>query len=162
MQSLLICSGGGGRVGSELNARLVPSAPVIDKHLKIISRARPSNTTNTMSDSDAEGGVPLIEPAFNETLSAKKRRRDEDPEVTSENKKAIKRAKRKEKKKQKAKAINEDDLDVELGVNHAFERMDAQLLADYINSRTRHYGKDLSSVELEDKFIPGRYLIPII
>ncbi|EOA85659.1 uncharacterized protein SETTUDRAFT_169674 [Exserohilum turcica Et28A] len=34
--------------------------------------------------------------------------------------------------------------------------MDAQLLADYVNARTRLYGKELSSVELEDRFISAR------
>jgi protein CMS1 len=106
-----------------------------------------------MSDSD-EGGVPLIEAEFDTTLPSKKRKRAEEADTSLEAKKANKKAKRKLKKKQKAKDIDEDDLDQELGVNHAFERMDSQLLADYINSRTKHYGKDLSSVELEEKFLP--------
>lgn len=108
-----------------------------------------------MSDSDSEGGVPLIEAEFDTTASSKKRKREAEPEATKESKKAAKKQKRKEKKKQKAKEIDEDDLDQELGVNHSFERMDGQLVADYINARTRLYGKELSSVELEDKFIPG-------
>ena len=103
-----------------------------------------------MSDSE-DGGVPLIEAEFDTTVPSVKRKREDEPEVSSETKKANKKAKRKEKKKQRAKAINEDDLDQELSVNHAFERMDSQLLADYINARTRHYGKELSSVEFEDK-----------
>lgn len=109
----------------------------------------------TMSDSDSEGGVPLIEAEFDTTASSKKRKREAEPEATKESKKAAKKQKRKEKKKQKAKEIDEDDLDQELGVNHSFERMDGQLVADYVNARTRLYGKELSSVELEDKFIPG-------
>ncbi|KAF2007510.1 hypothetical protein P154DRAFT_541616 [Amniculicola lignicola CBS 123094] len=112
-----------------------------------------------MSGSDSEGGIPLIDPEFGSTATSKKRKRSGDePDVSAENKKALKKAKRKEKKKLKAKEIDEDDLDQELGVNHAFERMDSQLLADYVNARTRLYGKDLSSVELEDKFIPARTL----
>ncbi|KAF2275935.1 uncharacterized protein EI97DRAFT_433868 [Westerdykella ornata] len=109
-----------------------------------------------MSDSE-EGGVPLIEPEFDLGVQSKKRKRvdGDEAELTPEAKKAIKKAKRKEKRKAKAKAINEDDLDQELGVNHAFERMDGQLLADYVNARTRHYGKDLSTVELEEKFLPA-------
>jgi len=107
-----------------------------------------------MSDSE-EGGVPLIEPEFDTSLPAKKRKREDDHEGTVEDKKAAKKAKRKQKKKAKAKAIDEDDLDQELGVNHAFERMDSQLLADYINARTRHYQKELSTVELEELFIPS-------
>ncbi|XP_014552637.1 hypothetical protein COCVIDRAFT_19316 [Bipolaris victoriae FI3] len=106
--------------------------------------------------SDSEGGIPLIEAQFDVDASSKKRKREAEPEATKDDKKAAKKAKRKEKKKQRAKAIDEDDLDQQLGVNHAFERMDGQLLADYVNARTRLYGQDLSSVELEDKFISAR------
>jgi hypothetical protein len=109
-----------------------------------------------MSDSDSEGGVPLIEAQFDVDASSKKRKREAEPEASKDSKKAAKKAKRKEKKKQKAKEIDEDDLDQTLGVNHSFERMDGQLLADYVNARTRLYGKELSSVELEDKFISGK------
>ena len=108
-----------------------------------------------MSDSDSDGGIPLIEAEFDVTSMSKKRKREAKPETSKDSKKAAKKAKRKEKKKQKAKDIDEDDLDQGLGVNHSFERMDGQLLSDYINSRTRLYGKDLSSVELEDKFVSG-------
>lgn len=110
-----------------------------------------------MSDSDTEGGVPLIEAEFDTTASSKKRKREAEPEASKESKKAAKKAKRKEKKKQKAKEIDEEDLDQALGINHSFERLDKQLLADYVNARTRLYGKELSSVELEDRFIPGRH-----
>lgn len=138
------------------------SRPVID-NLKLLDFfccatviiAKHRNTSQTMSDSESEGGVPLIDAEFDSTASTKKRKREAEPEATKDSKKAAKKAKRKEKKKLKVKEIDEDDLDQELGVNHAFERMDAQLVADYVNARTRLYGKDLSSVELEDKFIPG-------
>ncbi|PVH92832.1 hypothetical protein DM02DRAFT_604767 [Periconia macrospinosa] len=109
-----------------------------------------------MSDSEAEGGVPLIEPEFDTISTSKKRKRDTETEGGHDSKKAAKKAKQKEKKKLRMKSINEDDLDQELGVNRAFEKMDSQLLADYINSRTRLYGKDLSSVELEERFVPSR------
>jgi hypothetical protein len=108
-----------------------------------------------MSDSDSDGGVPLIEAQFDDTASSKKRKREAEPDAAKD-KKAAKKLKQKLKKKQKAKEIDEDDLDQELGVNHSFERMDGQLVADYVNARTRLYGKELSSVELEDKFIPGK------
>jgi protein CMS1 len=110
-----------------------------------------------MSDSDSEGGVPLIEAEFDVTANSKKRKAEADVEGGIDSKKEKKKAKRKLKKQTKAKNIDEDDLDQELGVNHAFERMDGQLVADYVNARTRLYGKDLSSVELEDKFIPGEF-----
>lgn len=112
-----------------------------------------------MSDSEQEGGVPLIEAQFDIDAPSKKRKREAEPEASKDSKKAAKKAKRKEKKKQRQKAIDEDDLDQQLGVNHAFERMDGQLLADYVNARTRLYGKELSSVELEDKFISGKCVI---
>ena len=100
--------------------------------------------------------MPLIEAQFDIDAPSKKRKREAEPEASKDSKKAAKKAKRKEKKKQKQKAIDEDDLDQQLSVNHAFERMDGQLVADYVNARTRLYGKELSSVELEDKFISGR------
>lgn len=109
-----------------------------------------------MSDSDAEeGGVPLLEAEFDPSATSKKRKREAEQGSTQESKKAAKKAKRKEKKKLKLKEIDEDDLDQDLGVNRAFEKMDSQLLADYVNARTRLYGKELSSVELEDRFIPS-------
>ena len=110
-----------------------------------------------MSDSEASGGVPLIEPEFDPSSTSKKRKQAADTDANPDSKRAAKKAKRKEKRKLKAKEIDEDDLDQELGVNRAFERMDGVLLADYINSRTRLYGKDLSSVELEDKFVPSMW-----
>jgi protein CMS1 len=115
-----------------------------------------------MSDSESEGGVPLIEAEFDITASSKKRKAEAEPEATKDSKKAAKKQKRKEKKKLKVKDIDEDDLDQALGVNHAFEHMDGQLVADYVNARTRLYGKELSSVELEDKFIPGRPKLALI
>ncbi|RKF71153.1 Protein CMS1 [Golovinomyces cichoracearum] len=57
-------------------------------------------------------------------------------------------------KKSKFKKIPENDvIDSEAGLNTAFSGMDSQLLADYVAQRTRMYECDLSSVELEDKFI---------
>lgn len=111
-----------------------------------------------MSDSEAEPGVPLIEAEFDTHSTSKKRKREAESGPTPEDKKAAKKAKRKQKKKLKAKDLDEDDLDTTLGINTAFEKMDATLLADYINARTRLYGADLSSVELEDRFVPARTL----
>jgi protein CMS1 len=65
-------------------------------------------------------------------------------------------------KSKKRKAVDADELDLESGINKAFSHMDNQLLADYMGQRTRKFESDLSSVELEDKYIPGRfcYLAP--
>ncbi|KAG5979209.1 hypothetical protein E4U43_006926, partial [Claviceps pusilla] len=56
------------------------------------------------------------------------------------------------KKKRKTKAQQEDDeaLDMELGVNTLFTRMDNQLLADYLAQKLSRFGGDLSSVEISD------------
>lgn len=59
-------------------------------------------------------------------------------------------------KKQCAEA-EDDDLDLSLRFNKLFANMDCQLLADYIAQRTRKFEKDLSSLELEDRYIPGKY-----
>lgn len=83
------------------------------------------------------------------TTQSSKRKRDAEAGETS--KRAAKR------QKSKKKHLTEDDeLDTELGVNNAFSHMDSQLLADYVAQRTRLYEGDLSLVELEDKYIPGR------
>ncbi|KAF2205946.1 hypothetical protein GQ43DRAFT_436541 [Delitschia confertaspora ATCC 74209] len=111
-----------------------------------------------MSDSEVDGGIPLIEDEFSIVPDSKKRKRNDDPEEKTLSKAEQKRLKRKKQRKLKAKAIDNDQLDQELSVNHSFEHMDSQLLSDYINQRTRHYGKELSTVELEDKFIPARFI----
>lgn len=62
------------------------------------------------------------------------------------------------KKKRKRKHLQEHDeadLDVETGLNRAYERMDSQLLADHIAQKTTRFGTDLSSVELSDLYISG-------
>jgi protein CMS1 len=80
-------------------------------------------------------------------LASKKRTRGDSEQIS---KKAAKKTKSK-----KAKPTAEDELDIEAGLNNAFSHMDSQLLADYMAQRTRKFEGDLSSIELEDKFIPG-------
>lgn len=86
-----------------------------------------------------------------------------DPETSEAPSKKRKRgvvengAKKAAKKTKKAKIAEEDELDIEAGINNSFARMDSQLLADYVAQRTRRYESDLSSIELEDKFIPGMF-----
>ncbi|KAL2065428.1 hypothetical protein VTL71DRAFT_3098 [Oculimacula yallundae] len=79
--------------------------------------------------------------------SSKKRKRGE---VEQGAKKAAKKAKSK-----KVKAVEEDELDLEAGINKAFSHMDSQLLADYVAQRTRKHESDLSTIELEDKYLPA-------
>lgn len=78
----------------------------------------------------------------------KKRKRGAEETTT----KSVKKPKSK-----KSKAVEEDELDIEAGINNAFSHMDSQLLADYIAQRTRKYEDELSSIELEDKYIPGAF-----
>jgi protein CMS1 len=118
-----------------------------------------------MSDTDMEGGVPLVEDQFDNIHPSRKRKAEEEPDLNEAELKKAKKAKQKAKNKirnkKKGKEINQLDLNQELGVNHAFERMDGQLLADYINARTRLYGKDLSSDELEKQTISGKTRTPL-
>ncbi|KAK4130133.1 hypothetical protein BT67DRAFT_465209 [Trichocladium antarcticum] len=60
---------------------------------------------------------------------------------------------RKKQKKQKKVRDDEGDLDVEAGLNRAFERMDGQLIADHIAKKTQRFGTDLSPIELADLYI---------
>lgn len=66
-------------------------------------------------------------------------------------------AKKPKTKKQKQQ-YEDENLDMELGVNKGFAQMDSQLLADYLNQKTRQFNTDLSSVELEDRHIPAAYI----
>ena len=84
----------------------------------------------TMPDSDEEQiGVPLLE-SFSDSdspqppTSAKRKR---EVEFKSESKKSAKRRKLK-----KPKDVDDEALDVELGVNHAIAHMDSRLMADHI------------------------------
>ena len=85
----------------------------------------------------------------------------EDSTKTSKKRKrgAVEQGAKKVAKKSKAKkgksGEKDDNIDVEAGINKAFAHMDNQLLADYVAQRTRKYESDLSSVELEDKYLPG-------
>ncbi|KAF2460270.1 U3-containing 90S pre-ribosomal complex subunit-domain containing protein [Lineolata rhizophorae] len=68
--------------------------------------------------------------------------------------KKTKHAKRR--KAKKPADINEDELDEKLGVNKAIAKMNSSLLADHIAQRLRRFDPNISLVELEDKYLPGR------
>lgn len=101
-----------------------------------------------MSDSEDQAGVPLIEPLSDSDArtpqTSNKRKRD------TEGKKSAKRRKLK-----KPKDVDDEALDVELGVNHAIAHMDSRLMADHMAQRTRRFQPDLSLVEVEERYIPG-------
>ncbi|KAH8667430.1 U3-containing 90S pre-ribosomal complex subunit-domain containing protein [Tricladium varicosporioides] len=92
---------------------------------------------------------PKVEPDVPTKPSVSKKRKRVG-ETISNSKQAPKKAKSK-----KGKAIEEDELDLDVGINNAFSHMDSQLLADYVGQRTKKYECDLSSIELEDKYIPA-------
>ena len=46
------------------------------------------------------------------------------------------------------------------GFNEAFAHMDRQLLSDYIAQKTRFFDKELSAIELDDKYIPRKLVWP--
>lgn len=103
-----------------------------------------------MSDSDENDvGVPLIERISSpEAPNSTKRKRDEG--ANTDTKKTAKRRKLK-----KPKDVDDDALDVELGVNHAIAYMDSRLMADHMAQRTRRFQPELSMVEVGDIHVPG-------
>lgn len=82
----------------------------------------------------------------------KKRKRTADEDEAP--KKPAKKIKKKKPKKPKH-AADDGELDTEAGLNNAFSHMDSQLLADYVAGQTLKHESELSSVELEDKYLPG-------
>ncbi|KAM3064971.1 Protein cms1 [Clarireedia jacksonii] len=81
------------------------------------------------------------------TISKKRKRAKGQGHEESKNKESTKR--------KKPKPSEDEDIDVEAGLNHAIAKMDNHLLADYIARQTRRYEDDLSSIELEDKYLPA-------
>lgn len=77
--------------------------------------------------------------------NSKKRSAEAAPETTNK------------KKKRKTKFQQDDEaLDMELGVNKLFTRMDNQLLADYLAQKLTRFGSHLSSVEISDLTVSGK------
>ena len=105
------------------------------------------------SNDGSESGVPLSEsnplsmtpnPQSNSTL---KRKRNEAVPIENQ---AIK-------KKRKHQAVPADaDLDLSSGINNAIARMDNRMLADHVAQQIKRFGRELSLVELEDRYIPGK------
>lgn len=105
-----------------------------------------------MSDEESGNGVPLIEPLSrsvspSDKNSGKRKRDDENDGKKAKRKKTF--------KKKKPKDISDDDLDEKLGLNLAIGRMDGQLLVDHVAQRTKKFEPELSTVEREDRYLPG-------
>ena len=64
-------------------------------------------------------------------------------------------SKKSKRKRRKGNNIEDESLDAELGVNTLFQRMDNQLLADYLAQRLSRFGTELSSIETSDISLSG-------
>lgn len=111
-----------------------------------------TSTTFAMSDTDdSRKGVPLLESASESgipaPMPATKRKREDE---LQESKRAAKR-----KKSKKLGNVDDQALDVEIGVNHAIARMDSGLMADHVAQRTKRFRTEMSLVEAEDLHVPG-------
>ena len=104
-----------------------------------------------MSDSEDQGGVPLLEPISDseteQTTKSTKRKRPANDEDGLAAKKAARKAKRKSKKPND---IDDSALDAEKGINTSIAQLTPTLMADHIAQRTRRFQPDLSLVEAED------------
>lgn len=109
-----------------------------------------------VSDTESATGDPDIRSALSNAPGVSKKRKRDDKSSNTVGK-TLKRA-----KKRKAEAAEDGDLDIELGLNTAIGRMDSQLLADYVAQRTKRFSGDLSLVELEDRYIPGRAVSTLV
>ena len=61
----------------------------------------------------------------------------------------------KRKKAKKAMRAEDENLDLEHGLNLAIGKLDSRLQADYVAQRTKRFSSELSLVELEDRHVPG-------
>jgi len=106
-----------------------------------------------MFEADSGTSSPLLRsyPSASPFPSTK-RKRDPDDQVDPSHKKKTPTRK----KAKKAKPSENEDLDLENGVNNAIGMMDPRLLADYVAQRMNRFGGELSLMELEDKHIPER------
>lgn len=123
--------------------------------LQTASHRIASKILQKMSHSDEDGiGIPLFEElprsTSNNSKAAKKRNFDDDSESNIQKAKKRKRSK-------KPKDVDDAALDTEIGVNRAIAQMDSRLLADHIAQRTRRFRPELSTMEIEDSYIPGAY-----
>lgn len=88
--------------------------------------------------------------------ASQKRRReleDGDPPIVTKKKKS----KHSKPSKKRAGGTLAGDLDVQNGLNNAIGKMDSQLLADFLAQQTQRHCADLSTLELQDLYLPGMY-----
>jgi len=108
-----------------------------------------------MSDSENEvGGVRLVEALSDPASYAQSTKRKRDEDTAPPSKRAAKR-----KKTKKPKDVDDEALDLDLGVNHALAHMDSQLMADHLAQRTKRFQPDMSPVEAEEIHVPEKAIL---
>ena len=106
---------------------------------------------DTSRSSPGSGSSPF--PVLSRAI---KRQRDAgDGESTRESKGSSKRRRSNRVMKQE----NDEELDLEQGINTAIGKLDSRLLADFVAQRAMRFAPYLSMVELEDQYIPGGLVI---
>ncbi|KAK5133484.1 hypothetical protein LTR08_007726 [Meristemomyces frigidus] len=104
---------------------------------------------------DVEAGEPLIESSHSGSPAPQpstKRKREDD--VKPESKRAAKR-----KKSKKPKDVDDEALDLVVGLNHAIAHMDSRLMADHIAQRSKRFRPEMSVVEVEDSYVPEKAIL---
>lgn len=97
-----------------------------------------------------------------EKLAKSKRKREPDNEdITAESAQPSSsnaETSRKKKKRKKAKKPADDVTDAERkdGIDASIGKMDGKLLADHLAQKAKRHNKDLTEVELNDIYVPGR------
>ena len=105
-------------------------------------------STSSMSPSRNGQVVASAENQTSSQIATRKRSTDDNFETAP-----LKPAKRRRIKKPKR--VEDENLDLEHGLNHAIGKLDSRLQADYVAQRTKHCFSELSLVELEDRHVPG-------
>ena len=115
--------------------------PLVDSTMSKLS-------TSSMSPSQTGQVVALAGNQSSTQTTKRKRSIDDKFDIAP-----LKPAKRK--KVKKAKQVEDENLDLEHGLNLAIGKLDSRLQADYVAQRTKHFSSELSLVELEDRHVPG-------
>ena len=98
------------------------------------------------------------DPLPGSSLPRKRKRELENDGGSTGSKRATKK---KRSKASKAHMLDNENLNVNEGINFAIGRLDSRLLADYVAQRTKRFMPDLSVVELEDQYLSGRHFLQI-
>lgn len=110
-------------------------------------------------DDDFDGTEIRVDEPTTSTATLSKRKRKREKEKANKQQNSTKKAKSSSDdedggvKLKPSKAVAEGKNDG--SINEDIAKMDPSLLADYVGQRLKHWEKSLSSVELEDKYIPG-------